>query len=114
MLLAPCLNRTLVRINQIDFIFGFPSKVFFSVNMVNKFRRGWEVLDHKLSIHELFDVKDGDEDEVDIEISLTDLRSHEDQQKVWEEIGILNLSEEDVDEINNNVLLDDKVVDFVN
>ena len=80
--------------------------------MVNKFSRGVEVLDHKLSIHELFDVKDGDED--DIEISLTDLRSHEDQQKVWEEIGILNLSEEDVGEINNNVFLDDKVVDFVN
>ena len=88
-----------------------PSKVFFSVNMVNKFSRGVEVLDHKLSIHELFDVKDGDED--DIEISLTDLRSYEDQQKVWEEIGILNLSE-DVEEINNNVLLDDKVVEFVN
>ena len=80
--------------------------------MVNKFSRGVEVLDHKLSIHELFDVKDGDED--DIEISLTDLRSYEDQQKVWEEIGILNLSEEDVGEINNNVFLDDKVVDFVN
>ena len=80
--------------------------------MVNKFSRGVEVLDHKLSIHELFEVKDGDED--DIEISLTDLRSHEDQQKVWEEIGILNLSEEDVGEINNNVFLDDKVVDFVN
>ena len=30
--------------------------------MVNKFKRGLKVLDRKLAIHELFDVKDGDEE----------------------------------------------------
>ena len=87
-------------------------KISFSANMVSKFRRGLEVLDKKLSLHELFDVEDGVEDNEDI--LLTDLRSQDDQQKVLEEIGILNISEDDVEENNNVLYLDDRVVDFVN
>ena len=77
--------------------------------MLHKFRRGLEVLNQGLFIHELFDINN-DEDE----ILLTSVKSQIEQQKIFKDIGLLDILD-DVEENNNNLPhLDDKIVDFVN
>ena len=79
--------------------------------MVHKFRRGLEVLNQGLLIHELFDLND-DEDEG--QILLSSVKSQIEQQKIFKDIGLLDILD-DVEENNNNLThLDDKIVDFVN
>ena len=82
--------------------------------MVHKFRRGLEVLNQGLLIHELFDLNDNDEDEDEGQILLSSVKSQIEQQKIFKDIGLLDILD-DVEENNNNLThLDDKIVDFVN
>ena len=81
--------------------------------MLHKFRRGLEVLNQGLLIHELFDLDD-DDDENEGQIVLTSVKSQIEQQKIFKDIGLLDILD-DVEENNNNFThLDDKIVDFVN
>ena len=82
--------------------------------MVHKFRRGLEVLNQGLLIHELSDLNDYDEEEVEGQILLSSVKSQIEQQKIFKDIVLLDILD-DVEENNNNLThLDDKIVDFVN
>ena len=82
--------------------------------MLHKFRRGLEVLNQGLLIHELFDLNDNDEEEDEGQILLSSVKSQIEQQKIFKDIGLLDILD-DVEENNNNLThLDDKIVDFVN
>ena len=54
--------------------------------MLHKFRRGLEVLNQGLFIHELFDINN-DEDE----ILLTSVKSQIEQEEVFRDIGLLGI-----------------------
>ena len=72
------------------FIYQFGSwtvtSSFFTVHMLHKFRRGLEVLNQGLFIHELFDINN-DEDE----ILLTSVKSQIEQEEVFRDIGLLGI-----------------------
>ena len=88
MLHAPFLNLILVSVNLsfISLFINLVLELLPVVHMLHKFRRGLEVLNQGLFIHELFDINN-DEDE----ILLTSVKSQIEQEEVFRDIGLLGI-----------------------